>query len=67
MKPASFWKDASVYPFENTTLWSTTKDQSLKYFAKACGNIGEIMSMKHAEEKSKKKSFGFSLVKKYIF
>ena len=48
-----------VYLFENTTLWSTTKDQCLKYLVKACVNIGEIVSKKHADEKSKKKSFGF--------
>ena len=30
----------------------TTKDQCLKYFAKTCGNIGDIMSKKYAEEKS---------------
>ena len=34
----------------------TTKDQCLKYFAKTCGNKGDIMSKKYAEEKSKKKS-----------
>ena len=29
----------------------TTKDQCLKYFVKTCGNIGDIMSKKYAEEK----------------
>ena len=31
----------------------TTKDQCKKYFVKTCGNIGDIMSKKYAEEKSK--------------
>ena len=29
-------------------------DQCLKYFAKTCGNIGDIMSKKYAEERIKK-------------
>ena len=44
-----------VYPFEITNLWSTTKDQGLKCFAKTCGYKDEIMSKKHTEEKKKGK------------
>ena len=36
------------------------------YFAKACGKIGEIVSAKHAEEKSKKKIIWF-LIRQEIY
>ena len=42
-----------TYLFENMTLLSTTKDQCLKYFAKTCGDIDEIMSKKQKVNKNK--------------
>ena len=56
MKPASLTgvlnEKTLVYIFSKTQLFEVP----LRISAKACGNIGEIMSKKHAEEKSKKKN-----------
>ena len=61
MKPASLTgvlnEKTLVYIFSKTQLSEVPLRISAKsIFDEACGNIGEIMSKKHAEEKSKKKS-----------
>ena len=56
-----------VYIFSKTQLFEVPlRISALCTLPKPTGKKGEIMSKKHAEENSKK-SFGFSLVKKYIF